>query len=308
LSVSRYKVTITTMVNLSEGSPSLLEYVRVLENKSSYDRGKQILSTLAGMRLEPIIQACPLTRTRNIIVDFFPNQPGRRLLFSAHYDVFKGSPGANDNASGVAVLLGLCNELRRRPKPVRLVFFDREEAWLRTPVLSLGLLGSLSYVYKTDLRNTYAVYNLEFCGQGDFLAIWPVKGNEMHLATIQQVEKAASRLELPFKAAHIPWLFLSSDHLSFRLRGLADSVTLSLLPSSQVAVMERLLETLSITKLLTGRRPPLLEPLSHIHSGEDTSSKLNENSLELMLSLLLELVESADAHLLRKSCGPKCRI
>ena len=287
-------VTITTMVKLSEGSPSLIDYVHVLENKSSHDRGEQILAALAHMELKPIIQACRLTRSRNIIVDFLPNSRGRQLLFSAHYDVLKGSPGANDNASGVAVLLGLCNELRRMPKPVRLVFFDREESWLRTPVLSLGLLGSLSYVCKTDLRTVGAVYNLEFCGQGDFLAIWPVKGNEIHLAAVQQVKKAASRLELPFKTAHIPWLFLSSDHLSFRLRGFSNAVTLSLLPSSQVAVMDRLLETISIIKLLKGQRPSLPEPLSHIHSSEDTSSKLNENSLKLMLSLLRELVKSAD--------------
>lgn len=284
------------MVKPSEESPSLIEYLRVLENKSSYDRGEQILTTLAHMRLEPMIQACRLTRTRNIIVDFLPNQPGRQLLFSAHYDVLKGSPGANDNASGVAVLLGLCNELRSRPKPVRLVFFDREESWLRTPVLSLGLLGSLYYVCKNDLRTIDAVYNLEFCGQGDFLAIWPVKGSEIRLDAVQQVEKAASRLKLQYKAAHIPWLFLSSDHLSFRLRGLSNAVTLSLLPWGQVAVMDRLLETMSITKLLTGQRPLLPEPLSHIHSSEDTSSKLNEESLKLMLSLLLELVKVGDVY------------
>ena len=101
---------------------------------------------------------------------------------------------------------------------------------------------------------------------------------------------------MPFKAAHIPWLFLSSDHLSFRLRGLSNSVTLSLLPSSQVVVMDRLLETISIIKLLKGQRPSLPEPLSHIHSNEDTSSKLNEESLKLMLSLLLELVKNADVY------------
>jgi hypothetical protein len=274
----------------------LIDYVRILENKSSRDRGEQILAALAHMEIKPIIQACRLTRSRNIIVDFLPESPGRQLLFSAHYDVLKDSPGANDNASGVAVLLGLCNELRRKPKPIRLVFFDREESWLRTPVLSLGLLGSLSYVCKTDLRTVSAVYNLEFCGQGDFLAIWPVKGSEIHLAAVQQVEKAASRLKLPFKAAHIPWLFLSSDHLSFRLKGFSNAVTLSLLPSSQVAVMDRLLETISIFKLLRGQRPSLPEPLSHIHSSEDTSSRLDENSLKLMLSLLLELVKIGDVY------------
>jgi hypothetical protein len=282
------------MVNLIEKTPSLISYVRDLENKSSRERGEQVLAVLVSMGLKPNIQACCLTRSRNIIVDFLPKSPGRQLLFSAHYDVLKDSPGANDNASSVAVLLGLCNELRRKPKPVRLVFFDREESWLRTPVLSLGLLGSLSYVCKTNLRTVSAVYNIEFCGQGDFLAIWPVKGREMHLAAVQQVEKAASRLELPFKAAHIPWLFLSSDHLSFRLKGFSNAVTLSLLPSSQVAVMDRLLETISIFKLLRGQWPSLPAPLSHIHSNEDTSSRLNEGSLKLMLSLLIELVKSKD--------------
>jgi hypothetical protein len=296
LSVIRCPGKIITVVNPSEESPALLDYVRVLENRSSYDRGEQILAALAHMGIEPIIQACRLTRSRNIIVDFLPDPPGRRLLFSAHYDVLKGSPGANDNASGVAVMLGLCRQLRRVPKPVRVVFFDREESWLRTPVLSLGLLGSLSYVCQTDLRAVAAVYNLEFCGQGDFLAIWPVKSSEMHLAAVRQVEKAASGLGLSFKAAHIPWLFLSSDHLSFRLKGLANAVTLSLLPSSQVAVMDRLLGTTSIIKLLTGRRPALPEPLSYIHGSEDTSSRLSEGSLRLVLSLLLELVKGAGVY------------
>ena len=287
-------VTMALMTNRSEGSSRLIEYVRALENRGSYARGEQVLAALAAMGLEPIIQACRWPHSRNIIVNFLPNSPARHLLFSAHYDVAKGSPGANDNASGVAVLLGLCNELRDMPQPARIVFFDREEAWLRTPVLRLGLLGSLYYVWKTDLRTVAAMYNLEFCGQGDFLGIWPVKGKEIHLAAVRQVKKAASILGLPFKTAHIPWPLLSSDHLSFRLKGFSNAVTLSLLPSNQIPVFERLLETLSLIKLLTGRRPTLPEPLHSIHSIDDTSSKLDESSLKLMLSLLLELIRGAD--------------
>jgi hypothetical protein len=170
------------------------------------------------------------------------------------------------------------------------VFFDREETWFRTPLLKLGLLGSLYYVWKTNLQNVSAIYNLEFCGQGDFLGIWPIKGREIDLPAVKQVQAVARRLDIPFGSAHIPWQLFSSDHLSFRLRGFANAVTLSLLPSGQVPILEEMLATFSFPRLLIGRRPALPEPLSYIHSRGDNAAKLDEKSLGLMLSLLLELI------------------
>jgi Zn-dependent M28 family amino/carboxypeptidase len=280
-----------TLMGDPGGDPlSLIDYVRALESRDSVARGEQVVTALKSIGLEPDIQSCRWPRIRNIIVDFMPDSTAERLLFSAHYDVVKGSPGANDNASGVAVLLGLCDKLRRIPKPVRVVFFDREECWLRTPLLNLGLLGSLYYVWKTGLRNVAAVYNLEFCGQGDFLGIWPIKGNEINLAAVKQVKAVALKLGVPFRSAHIPWQLFSSDHLSFRLRGFSNAVTLSLLPSSQIPALEEMLATMSFARLLTGKRPVLPEPLSYIHSRSDNSARIEERSLELMLSLLLGLV------------------
>ncbi len=280
------------MDDRNQSSSHLINYVRALENMGNYARGEQLLQTLVAMELEPFIQTWQWPRLRNIVVDFMPNPRARRLLFSAHYDAVKGSPGANDNASGVAVLLGLCKELKGKLQPVRVAFFDREEAWLRTPVFRLGLLGSLYYVLRTSLRNVSAIYNLEFCGQGDFLGIWPVKGKEIHLKVVKQIEIAALRLGLPFKSVHIPWQLLSSDHLSFRLKGFSNAVTLSLLPTSQVSLLEKLLENISLAKLLTGWRPVVPEPLARIHGKDDTSSYVDESSLQLMLSLLLELVKA----------------
>ncbi len=267
----------------------LMDYVKFLENKDSRTRAKQVLDALAAMELQPAVQECRRPQIRNIEVDFLPQSPAKRPLFSAHYDVVKGSPGANDNASGVAVLLGLCNELRKAPVPARIVFFDREELWLRTPILRLGLLGSLHYVTRVRLKNIAAVYNLEFCGSGDVLAVWPVKTQQTSLPAFREVEKAASRLSVPLRSAHIPWMLLSSDHLSFRLRGFSNALTLSLLPGNQSPSLECLLSALSVKRLLTGWRPTLPEPLSFLHSDKDTSSNLNENSLRLMLALMLEL-------------------
>jgi Zn-dependent M28 family amino/carboxypeptidase len=51
------------------------------------------------------------------------------ILVGAHYDTVPGSPGADDNATGIAVLLELARSLTHQParSPVRLVAFDLEE-------------------------------------------------------------------------------------------------------------------------------------------------------------------------------------
>ena len=60
------------------------------------------------------------------------------ILIGAHYDAVPGTPGADDNATGVAVLLELAAVFAVSPLkyPVRLVAFDLEE---------YGLLGSTAY-------------------------------------------------------------------------------------------------------------------------------------------------------------------
>jgi Zn-dependent M28 family amino/carboxypeptidase len=269
----------------------LLEFVTALENKSNLARCQQVQNILISSGLKPLIQECHFPKIKNIVVDFSSESTGKTLLFSAHYDAVKGSPGANDNASGVAVLLGLCRKLKQLRAPIRVIFFDREEAWFRVPFLRLGLLGSFHYVLHNNLSNVEGVYNLEYCGQGDFLSVWPVRTKERDTLAVKCVEKAAADLTVDLKLAHIPWLLLSSDHLPFRIRGITNSVTLTLLPSSQLPALERLISSLKITVLLSGKKPTLPQPLALIHTNGDTSSRLNENSLRVMLSLLLEIVK-----------------
>ncbi len=268
----------------------LMKYVTSLENCDNRTRGDQVLEALRTLSIEPVIQECRWPRIRNIIVDFSPHHDKQQILFTAHYDAVLHSPGANDNASGVAVLLGLCHELLSISVPARIIFFDREEAWFRLGSFRLGLLGSLYYALKSDLRNIGAVYNLEFCGMGDTLAIWPVKKHEADLPAVREVEAAANYLGLESKSTHIPWFFFSSDHLAFRLRGLPNAVTISLLPRSQIEAMESHLAGGSVTRLMAGRRQQLPEPLSYIHTAEDVSSKLSEDSLQRILSVLLKLL------------------
>jgi aminopeptidase YwaD len=64
--------------------------------------------------------------------------PGAPIIVAAHYDTVGGSPGADDNASALAVLLETAGRLRNVPlsREVRFIAFSLEEE---------DLLGSLAY-------------------------------------------------------------------------------------------------------------------------------------------------------------------
>ena len=83
---------------------------------------------------------------QNLILDLnsASNSDLPPILIGAHYDAVPGTPGADDNATGVAVLLEMARIFIDRPLkyPVRLVAFDLEE---------YGLLGSTAYAQ--DLKN-----------------------------------------------------------------------------------------------------------------------------------------------------------
>ena len=71
--------------------------------------------------------------------------PGRRpelptLVIGAHYDSVIGTPGADDNASAVAILLEVARgfAVRAPKRPVRIVFYDCEEP----PYFNVGDMGS----------------------------------------------------------------------------------------------------------------------------------------------------------------------
>lgn len=74
--------------------------------------------------------------------------PGRdasagQLVIGAHYDSVPGTPGADDNASGVAALLEIARQLRPQTqhRTVRLVAFVNEEP----PYFKTEAMGSLVY-------------------------------------------------------------------------------------------------------------------------------------------------------------------
>jgi len=86
------------------------------------------------------------------------------IIIGAHYDTNKGTPGADDNGSGIAVLLELAKLVKNATfnKTVRFVAFSTEEV----PLFKTSGMGS--YVYakqaKKKNENIVAMISLEMIG------------------------------------------------------------------------------------------------------------------------------------------------
>lgn len=88
------------------------------------------------------------------------------VVFGAHYDSVSASPGANDNASGVAALLALAEAFGNRPQPrtLRFVAFANEEP----PYFLSRDMGSLAYAARCRARGENIVAMMAMDGIGYF--------------------------------------------------------------------------------------------------------------------------------------------
>ncbi len=157
------------------------------------------------------------------------------LIVGAHYDTVPGTPGADDNASGLAVLLELARYCAAQPlrRPVWFVAFDLEE---------YGLLGSRAYAesLRTDGQAVHLMLSLEMLGYCDrtphsqnypspFLArLYPHRGDYIALVGSPSTLVAMHRLRRQLRSAGAPCEYLPvpnrgtaiaatrrSDHASF---------------------------------------------------------------------------------------------
>ncbi len=111
------------------------------------------------------------------------NLPGRGsstlrdpIMIGAHYDAVPGTPGADDNASGVAVLLELARSIAAAPvpRPIQIVAFDLEE---------YGMLGSQAYAadLKQQGQKLRLMISLEMLGYRD-----PAPGSQRYPDGLQR--------------------------------------------------------------------------------------------------------------------------
>jgi Zn-dependent M28 family amino/carboxypeptidase len=152
------------------------------------------------------------------------------ILIGAHYDAVPGTPGADDNATGVAVLLELAKAFAAEPLnyPVRLVAFDMEE---------YGLLGSQEYAtqlkqQQQPLRLMLSLEMLGYCnsapGSQRYPAglqyFYPNRGNFIALVGNLSTIPDLIRLSLSIRKAGTPseWLPVPNKGLMVRQTRLSD--------------------------------------------------------------------------------------
>lgn len=88
------------------------------------------------------------------------------IVIGAHYDSVDESPGADDNASGVASMLALARRMRdaKPARTIRFVAFTNEEP----PHFKTGAMGSYRYARRANERNEKIVAMLSLESMGYF--------------------------------------------------------------------------------------------------------------------------------------------
>lgn len=217
-------------------------------------------------------------------------RPGEILLVGAHYDTVMGSPGANDNASGVAALLEIARLFTRlRPAAtVRFVAFVNEEPpFFMTPEQGSVVYADAARARGDDIRLAVVLETIGCYSEAPksqqypwpFQLFYPERGNFLGFVSDFRSWRAMRRLARAFRAhsdfplervATFRWVPGASwsDHWSFWRAGY---------------------RALMVTDTAFYRYP-------HYHSAADTPEKLAYPELaRVTRGLALALAELAGA-------------
>ncbi len=162
--------------------------------------------------------AVPAGRSSNVVAHLPGVDPSRpHLLVGAHLDTVPQAPGAEDNASGVGVLLAVAEAVaqRRTRLPVVLVAFGAEEP--RGAGDDLHHFGSRAYVDALGPRSRRAVRGmvaLDRVGVGDVVPVGSAAGSDPVQRSLLAAARRAGVPAVPDPGQR------SSDHWSFVRSGL----------------------------------------------------------------------------------------
>lgn len=177
-----------------------------------YDVTRQTFAVPAGESWGVPVAA---GRSANVVATppaFDPTGP--YAIVGAHLDTVAVAPGAEDNASGVAVVMELARMLPRDGLPVVLVLFGGEEP--RGPG-DLHHFGSKHYVAQMtgpERQNLVAMVSLDRVGVGRAVPVSAFDGTPTRVR--DDLAAAARRLGIPTDVG----FNTTSDHESFAVEGL----------------------------------------------------------------------------------------
>jgi Zn-dependent M28 family amino/carboxypeptidase len=204
------------------------------------DAAQYIEAQLADMGYAVARQnfACDTGEVHNIEVEIKGSTKSEEIIVvGAHYDSALGAPGANDNASGTAMVLELARSFKdsHPDRTVRFVLFVNEEP----PYFGSKTMGSMVYANRSHARgeNIVAMLSLETIGHYDdapdsqkypsiFKPFFPNKGNFIGFVGDVKSRSLVHRTIKTFRSAEkfpsegvatFPWIIGInwSDHEAF---------------------------------------------------------------------------------------------
>ncbi|MHB1000363.1 MAG: M28 family metallopeptidase [Armatimonadota bacterium] len=164
---------------------------RASGSRAEYSAGEYIAAEMrnAGCSVSEQVVVLPFGRKSRNIIGVIPGTGNnlRKVFIGAHYDSVPWSPGANDNASGTALLLEFTRIIPRNTYPfsVVLIGFGAEEVMPRTG--GLHHFGSRQFVRersKQEIRNMIGMISLDMVGAGSGLQIGHCSAGKDTLASV----------------------------------------------------------------------------------------------------------------------------
>jgi hypothetical protein len=277
----RHGVTPVAVERVIRTATTRLELIGLLEGRSNPEREAATLRYLEARGADPARHSFATFEGRgeNFSVDI--GAGNRVVVLVAHHDAVPGSPGANDNAAAVAILLHLLDRLRHAVPPrlrVRLLFTAAEE---------LGYLGARAYVRDRPLTGIVGVLSLELCGIGNSVAIWDAGEETPFLAQVRSALESSGlrRDESYHQVGRIP--VFGSDHRAFAAAGLP-AYGLTAIPLAHADALRQFVFSPVRSVLLHAvRRPP---PFDTYHTIRDSSATVDPAALELVSHALEAII------------------
>lgn len=260
----------------------MLNNVKLISNKNINNRRYALMEILDKNNIEYTLTNRNIGENyvKNIIVNF-NNNSDKKIVIGAHYDNLEGSLGANDNATGVAILIEIVKYIKENGinKNIDIVFFDREEYADR---------GSEQYIKEVGKENIQAMINIDTCGFGDTIII----GTETNLEKMYSLNIMNQSL-LNKKYIQTIKLNPGSDDRSFEEENIPN-IHIQVVPQDDLKIITKIIECelneLELPEELLNSRPKFMET---IHNGKNDNLEIvNESSMLLVLDLLISIIRN----------------
>jgi len=212
-------------------------------------------------------------------------QPEKTIIIGAHYDSVLGSPGADDNASGVAGLLELSRLLSENifDKTIKFIAFTNEEP----PFFMSKNMGSYRYAEEArkngeDILGMLCLESIGYYSDKDksqsyplgFSFFYPDKGNFIVVVSNFNSRYLLKRIVKEFKEYSD---FPIESHVGFSI--LAPAISFS----DQWSFWKYGYKAVMITDTAFYRTP-------YYHTSEDTLDKINYQSLSYVIKGLYQTI------------------